>query len=85
MRRGSLNVTHSNQEIVKGLNLQLKPKDILMITGKVGCGKTTLLLSLLNETSLLQGTLDIKGKVAFVASEPFIISGTILTNIIFGE
>ena len=28
--------------------------------------------------------MDIHGKVAFVASEPFIISGSIVTNIIFG-
>lgn len=85
MRRGSLNIEHSNQEIVKNLNLTLIPKDLLILTGPVGCGKTTFLLSLLNETSILSGSLQIKGKVALVAADPFIISGSILTNIIFGE
>lgn len=70
---------------MKGLNLNLQYNDFLIVSGPVGAGKTTFMLSLLKETTLISGKFEIKGKVAYVASDPFIFSGTILDNILFGE
>lgn len=55
-----------------------------MVCGRVGSGKTTLLYSLMNETTEIEGHSSIKGKIAYVEQEPFIISGTIEENICFG-
>ena len=85
MRRGSIQTLATNIEIIKGLNLNLKSSDLLLVSGSVGSGKTTLLLSLLRETSLISGKIDIKGKIAYVSSDPFIFTGSILDNILFGE
>ena len=52
--------------------------------GEVGCGKTSLLYSILGETSVVGGKKNICGKIAYVEQEPFIFSGTILDNILFG-
>lgn len=55
-----------------------------MIVGPVGSGKTTLLYSLMEETVMSAGNMTIKGKIAYVEQEPFIISGTVKDNILFG-
>jgi len=55
-----------------------------MVAGEIGSGKTTLLYSIMNETIKKEGNLEVKGKIAYVEQEPFIISGTIEDNIIFG-
>ena len=58
---------------------------MLIVTGPTGSGKTTLLLSLLNETWLYSGTIKVKGSCAYVSQNPYILDGTILQNILFGE
>ena len=57
----------------------------MVIVGQVGIGKTTLLYSLLEETCINKGSLNINGTVAYVEQEPFIISASIKDNIIFGK
>lgn len=55
-----------------------------MVAGKIGSGKSTLLYSIMNETMVKSGKLVVKGKIAYVEQEPFIISGNIEDNICFG-
>lgn len=57
----------------------------MVIIGFVGSGKTTLLKSILNETKLYKGDLEVKGSIAYVEQEPFIFPGTVKDNIIFGK
>jgi len=55
-----------------------------MVAGEIGSGKTTLLYSIMNETIKKEGSLEVKGRIAYVEQEPFIIGGTIEENILFG-
>ena len=56
-----------------------------MVSGQVGSGKTTLLLAILNETTTFRGKINVHGRIAYVHAEPFIFTGTILDNILFGN
>jgi ABC-type transport system involved in cytochrome bd biosynthesis fused ATPase/permease subunit len=67
------------------VNFTLKSGELMVIIGYVGSGKTTLLKSILNETKLVKGSLEIKGSVAYVEQEPFIYPGTVKENILFGK
>ena len=58
---------------------------MVMIVGTIGSGKTTFLYSLMNETKLIGGQQTIKGSIAYVEQEPFIFSGSIKQNIVFGR
>lgn len=73
-----------DQPILENINLNLKKDSLLLVVGKVGSGKTSLLYSIMEENRLKSGTLNIKGRIAYVEQEPFIISGTIQENITFG-
>ena len=62
----------------------MKPGDFLTVVGQVGCGKTSLLYSIMEETILQKGTSKIEGSIAYVEQEPFIFSGSVKNNILFG-
>lgn len=69
---------------ISKLDFEMKHDSTLMICGKIGCGKTTLLHAIMSETSHCGGNFEVRGKVAYVEQEPFIISGSIKKNICFG-
>lgn len=62
----------------------MKPGDFLTVVGQVGSGKTSLLYSVLQETSIKNGSLSVKGSIAYVEQEPFIFSASVKQNIMFG-
>jgi len=48
------------------MNFTLRSGELMVIIGYVGSGKTTLLKSILNETKLVRGDMEIKGRIAYV-------------------
>ena len=48
------------------MNFTLKSGELMVVIGYVGSGKTTLLKSILNETKLMKGDMEIKGRIAYV-------------------
>ena len=69
---------------LQNVNFDLKHNSLLMVAGKIGAGKTTLLYSIMEENRRMKGSLDIRGKIAYVEQEPFIFSSTVEENITFG-
>ncbi|XP_021892888.1 ABC transporter C family member 3-like [Carica papaya] len=55
------------------------------VCGTVGSGKSSLLSSILGEVPKISGTLRVCGTKAYVAQSPWIQSGTIQENILFGK
>ena len=59
-----------------------------MIIGEIGSGKSSLLYSILNEMTpdaRKNPKIVINGSVAYSAQKPWIISGTLRQNILFGR
>eukprot|EP00731_Ephydatia_muelleri_P021951 Em0014g542a len=61
-----------------------KDAPFLAVVGPVGSGKSTLLQCLLGELHPVQGTVEVKGKVAYVSQDPWLFTGTLRDNILFG-
>ena len=55
-----------NKNTVENINLNLRMGDMMMVCGKIGVGKTTLLLSLMNETPQAAGEKRVCGRIAYV-------------------
>ena len=70
--------------MLRDINIELNLGDLLVVVGKIGSGKTSLLYSIMDETVKMSGTHKTSGKVAYVEQEPFIFSATIEENICFG-
>ena len=74
-----------NKLTLKSLNLTAKTGDLVVITGPVGCGKSSLLYAILGEISLFTGSISYQSKIAWVSQQPWVFYGTVRDNILFGE
>lgn len=70
---------------LKNISYKLRRNNHLVaIVGRVGAGKSSLLSCLLSSMFLENGNISITEKKAFVPQKSFVISGTILDNILMG-
>lgn len=67
--------------IFRNLTAHIKKNDFVMILGRVGAGKTSLLMTLLNELPILAGSIFVNGTLSYASQEPWLFSGTIRDNI----
>lgn len=70
---------------LNNINLDLQPGDFASIIGKVGSGKSSLLMTILGEMHIKHGHVSRGGKVAYVEQEPWIVAGTLRENIILNQ
>ncbi|VDM49698.1 unnamed protein product [Toxocara canis] len=70
---------------VKNVSLSARPGQLIAIVGPVGCGKSSLLSSILRETRRVSGSMMVSGRIAYACQDAWIFSGTVRENILFGE
>lgn len=71
--------------IIRNLTLAVKPRDLVLIVGRVGSGKSSVLMSILGELPIASGRLEVNGRVSYAAQDAWIFSGTVRDNILFGK
>ena len=84
-KRGKVLIEDLKDPTISKINLSMKQGDHMIVVGKVGTGKTTLLFSIMEETKMMGGNISTKGTIAYVEQEPYIYSASIKDNIIFGK
>ena len=70
---------------LKDINFDVKGNKLIGITGPVGCGKTSILHAITGELPCVTGSVTCKGRLVYVSQTPWLFSGTIRDNILFGE
>lgn len=71
--------------VLKNINLTVGKGQLAAVVGPVGCGKSSLVLSLLGDTVKIAGsTANIDGSLAYVAQQAWIQNATLQDNILFG-
>ncbi|KAK9091882.1 hypothetical protein Syun_026793 [Stephania yunnanensis] len=70
---------------LKDINFQARHGMRVAVCGMVGSGKSSLLSCLLGEVPKVSGTVKLSGTKAYVAQSPWIQSGKIEENILFGK
>ncbi|MCD7466755.1 Canalicular multispecific organic anion transporter 2 [Datura stramonium] len=75
----------SSTPLLKDVNLRVLNGMRVAVCGTVGSGKSSLLSSILGEMPKLSGTIKLGGTKAYVAQSPWIQSGKIEENILFGK
>lgn len=94
----SFSYPRSNTKVLQKLDLNISKGERLGIAGASGCGKSTLIKILLRLVHSYSGKISIFGedlssitrediakKVAYVPQKPYVFSGTILENILYGN
>ncbi|KZT52688.1 glycoside hydrolase family 43 protein [Calocera cornea HHB12733] len=67
------------------VDLELKKGELLSVVGRVGSGKSSLAAAVLGEMLKTEGTVTIRGTVAYAPQQPWIMGGTVRENITFGH
>ncbi|KAL4595485.1 hypothetical protein ACB092_12G094600 [Castanea dentata] len=80
----SWDLSSSNQTL-KDINFKVQHGMRVAVCGTVGSGKSSLLSCMLGEVPKISGTVKLCGTKAYVAQSPWIQSGTIEQNILFGK
>ena len=70
---------------LNSISLIMNDGALVFVTGPVGSGKTSLLLTILGELTLYKGHVSSCGNIAYVAQQPWVFSGTVKDNILFGQ
>ncbi|EAL66783.1 ABC transporter C family protein [Dictyostelium discoideum AX4] len=70
---------------LKNINFEAKGQSLTMVVGSVGSGKSTLVQAMLGELETIDGEIGIKGSIAYVPQQAWIINATLKENIIFGK
>uniref|UniRef100_A0A0D3GDK8 ABC transporter C family member 13 n=1 Tax=Oryza barthii TaxID=65489 RepID=A0A0D3GDK8_9ORYZ len=71
--------------ILRDVSLELQKGIFVAIIGEVGCGKSSLLNSIIGEIHVTSGSITSYGSIAYVPQVPWILSGSLRDNILLGE
>eukprot|EP00475_Leptophrys_vorax_P005791 TRINITY_DN1350_c0_g1_i6.p1 TRINITY_DN1350_c0_g1~~TRINITY_DN1350_c0_g1_i6.p1 ORF type:complete len:1341 (-),score=365.45 TRINITY_DN1350_c0_g1_i6:70-4092(-) len=69
---------------LRNVSVELRPGQVLAVVGTCGSGKTTFLKGILGDADVSEGSVQVKGRIAYVPQNPFIMHGTVRDNILFG-
>lgn len=70
---------------LNNVSLEVRKGILVGILGHVGAGKSSLLQAILRELPTESGSITIGGKLSFATQEPWVFSGSVRQNILFGQ
>jgi len=70
---------------LRNISFKLSGDQFIGITGPVGSGKSCILHLIISDLGVDQGTIETEGKLIIVPQVPWVFSGTIRDNILFGQ
>ncbi|XP_040919381.1 multidrug resistance-associated protein 1 [Toxotes jaculatrix] len=82
---GVFSWSRAESPTLKRLNVCIPEGSLVAVVGHVGSGKSSLLSALLGEMDKLEGSVLVKGSVAYVPQQAWIQNSTLRDNIVFGQ
>lgn len=72
-----VHIAHAGTEpTLKNINVDIRPGQLVMVTGPVGSGKTSLLAAILGELHGLGAHVSVAGSMAYTAQDPWVAQAT---------
>lgn len=71
--------------VLKNINLKVKKGHVTAVVGRVGSGKSSLISALLGDTVKVGGDVILRGSVAYVPQQPWVMNASLRDNIVFGH
>ncbi|CAD8095252.1 unnamed protein product [Paramecium sonneborni] len=88
IKLNDLSVGWKQEKLLKQINFEINPKDFILITGKIGSGKTSFLLALIDDGPLYLGGFKSEREnltKSYVEQDPILFEDSIQNNITFGK
>ncbi|XP_062618111.1 multidrug resistance-associated protein 1-like isoform X3 [Saccostrea cucullata] len=70
---------------LKKININIPERALVAVVGPVGSGKSSILSAILGDIEKIQGTVTVKGSIAYVAQQAWIQNATLRDNVLFGR
>ncbi|XP_020800723.1 probable multidrug resistance-associated protein lethal(2)03659 [Drosophila serrata] len=68
-----------------GVDLTVQPGTMVAVLGSTGSGKSSLIQAILGELRAESGEIKVNGSMSYASQEPWLFSGTMRDNILFGQ
>ncbi|GIL72743.1 hypothetical protein Vretimale_4441 [Volvox reticuliferus] len=85
IRDGTFSWDATGEPVLKGVSLEVRRGQLVMVVGQVGSGKSSLLAALLGEMHRRSGSVRVVGSVAYTAQDPWIQNTTLRNNVLMGS
>ncbi|KAM5152000.1 multidrug resistance-associated protein 1-like [Mantella aurantiaca] len=82
---GKFTWSTTDEPCLRNINLSIPKGSLVAVVGQVGCGKTSLLSALLGEMEKVDGTIALKGSIAYIPQQSWIPNATFKDNVLFGR
>ncbi|KAL1967684.1 hypothetical protein VTN77DRAFT_2941 [Rasamsonia byssochlamydoides] len=76
---------YQDNNVLENINLSARKGELTCIVGRVGSGKSSLLQALLGNLWKNHGEVIVRGRVAYVAQQPWVMNASVRENIVFGH
>ncbi|KAJ1932426.1 hypothetical protein EC988_009461, partial [Linderina pennispora] len=83
--KGSFKWCPDEGSILKDISIQCRREELVAVIGKVGSGKSSVISALLGDMVKSAGSVTVRGSVALVPQQPWILNATLRENILFGN
>ncbi|CAK6982349.1 multidrug resistance-associated protein 5 isoform X2 [Scomber scombrus] len=73
------------QSTLHHIDLKIQQGQLVGVCGSVGSGKTSLISAILGQMTVLEGSVAVRGRLAYVAQQAWILNASLRENILFGR
>jgi ATP-binding cassette subfamily C (CFTR/MRP) protein 1 len=85
LKLSSARIPVGNQHALFDVDLEIERNSLVLVSGPVGGGKSSLLAVIAGARNVLQGQVQLPSHRAYVEQKPFLLNGTLRDNVIFAE
>ncbi|KAF2157986.1 hypothetical protein K461DRAFT_290245 [Myriangium duriaei CBS 260.36] len=73
-----------DRNVLENITYSATKGELSCVVGRVGAGKSSFLQSILGDLYKIRGEVVVRGKVAYVAQQPWVMNASVRENIVFG-
>ncbi|RMZ75001.1 hypothetical protein DV737_g5549, partial [Chaetothyriales sp. CBS 132003] len=74
-----------DRPVLRSINFRAAKGELTCIVGRVGAGKSSLLQSILGDLCKVGGSIAVRGRIAYVAQQAWVMNASVKENILFGH
>ncbi|KAJ1735865.1 hypothetical protein LPJ61_000309 [Coemansia biformis] len=82
---GTFKWLSTDEPVLRDISIQCKRDELVAVIGRVGAGKSSLASAVLGDMIKCSGAVDIRGSIAYVPQQAWIMNATLRNNILFGN